>query len=306
MSQKPIAISDFLQDINNFNINKKKREDKLATLHGKPNEKYLLHIFKNPSHRFLEAFFRSIEIRAPLNHPTILPLTGFSYDESDFILIEPYLENGSLDKFMQDRQKGIDIPNLETIRSIIIFGLAAGLAYLHQNGIIHKHLDSEHILLDNEMHPKIIGTEKRFFEVINLDMDCITPFCEVCFISPECLEDHAVTGKTDVYSYSILLVSLFKFKLPFDPKQSKNKYMFLSSVTKGERPDITGDDIPEIWANLIKQCWKPDPLERPRSIEIVQRLMDGKDEFFNDPRINQEELSRYIESVTSGLDFSRL
>lgn len=156
------------------------------------------------------------------------------------------------------------------------------------------------------MHPKIIGTEKRFFEDIDLDMDHIVPFCEVCCISPECFEGLAVTGKTDVYSYSILLVTLFKFKLPFDPKKAKNKFMLLSLITKGERPDITGDDIPEIWANLIKQCWKTDPLERPRSIEIVQRLMDEKDKFFNDPRINQEELSRYIESVTSGLDFSRL
>lgn len=73
---------------------------------------------------------------------------------------------------------------------------------------------------------------------------------------------------------------------------------------KGERPGISGDAIPKVWSNLIKQCSGNDLLERPCFIEIVQKHIDEKDKFFNDPKINQEELGKYIESVTSGLDFS--
>ena len=82
--------------------------------------------------------------------------------------------------------------------------------------------------------------------------------------------------------------------------------MIEKDVTKGKRMEINEDEIPNKWADLIRQCWQNEQYERPRFIEIVKKLMDKKDEFFNDPKINQEELSRYIDTVTRGLDFTRL
>lgn len=307
MSQKQTKISDFFQDINRFHIIEKRDSSKLATLNEKPNEKYLLRYFHDPNYSFIKPFFQSIELRASLNHPSILPFTGFSYDGNRFVTIEPYLENGTLKKFIKDRQKGIDLLNFETIRSKIIIGLASGLAYLHQNGIIHKHLDSECILLDNEMHPKIIGTEKRIFENPAIDNDVKNPFSQFSYFSPEILVNERASCKSDVYTFSIILIELFKFEIPWNhfDRIKARIYEIITSILDGERPDISGNDIPEVWSNLIKQCWKKDPLERPCSIEIVQKLIDEKDKFFNDPKINQEELDKYIESVTHGLDFSK-
>ena len=306
-------ISDYFLDSNDFENVKDMKIDSfniIKTRNGHPNEKYMFHVLKyEQSYNNLKTYFSSIETRIPLNDPTILPLTGFSYNDEKFSIIEPYMENGSLEKLINECAKGVDVPNFETTRSIIIFGIAAGMAYLHQNNIIHQNLNCQNILLDSEMHPKIGGFKpnRYLYNRENL-IDVMLPPRIVLSISPEMFKEEAITNRTDVYSYSIILYQLFKFQYPCDKNilRKFSLYMIEKDVTKGKRMEINEDEIPNKWADLIRQCWQNEQYERPRFIEIVKKLMDKKDEFFNDPKINQEELSRYIDTVTRGLDFTRL
>lgn len=85
MCQMQSHISDYFLDSNDFENVKDMKEDyftrKIKTRNGHPNEKYMFHVLKEQSYDKLKTFFSSIEIRIPLNDPTILPLTGFSYND---------------------------------------------------------------------------------------------------------------------------------------------------------------------------------------------------------------------------------
>lgn len=308
MSQEQRHISDYYLNLDDFTKVKNIKiysDDIVATRKDSPNEKYIIHNLKMPAHSHLKHYFRSIERRTSLDHPAILPFTGFSCDNQEYSIIEPYMENGSLEKLIQDCAAGHEVPNFETTRSIIIFGIAAGMAYIHQKGITHLNLYSNTIFLDSENHPKIGGIKENFIEKYGMDMgDHVIPNCYYCSLSPEMIEAKKTTNRSDVFSYSAILYQMFMFKTLKSEKE--NLISYLDKIVAGKRIEIEEDKIPRKWADLIRQCWHNDMYERPSFIEIVAKFMDKKDEYFNDPKINQEELSRYIDAVTRGLDFSRL
>ncbi|KAL8155614.1 hypothetical protein AgCh_000851 [Apium graveolens] len=107
------------------------------------------------SSKVKENFESEIKLTSEVNHRNIIRLLGYSRKGPELLLVFEYMENGSLDKFLYGEERG-------TLswkqRFDIIFGIARGLAYLHEEfhtSIIHRDIKSSNILLDVDYHPKI-------------------------------------------------------------------------------------------------------------------------------------------------------
>ena len=94
------------------------------------------------------------------NHPCINRLVGYSPIDFDgrkypIIVFDCYC-NSSLNKLFELQQNNIPFQNFnDTIKLIIIYGIAAGMNYLHSEGIIHRDLNPSNIYLDFNLFPKI-------------------------------------------------------------------------------------------------------------------------------------------------------
>lgn len=254
-------------------------------------------------------FLRTIECQASLKHPAILPLIGYSLPEKDFEkfgIITDYMPNGSLYNLIQEVSMGECNDNWETIKAINIFGIAAGMAYIHQHDIIHRNLKTANIVLDENYHPKICdfyfakyfkqGTEN----MITQTKDVGTPL----YKAPEIRKGSChYSNKVDVYSYSMILFELLCLRAPYDSPKIFSK--LLSSDTSF-RPKFHDNEIPSQYVELIEKCWDEDPDERPSFIFIVKGLMDGLEYYFDLDLIDEEEFEDYIDEVTKDLDFSVL
>lgn len=87
---------------------------------------------------------------------------------------------------------------------------------------------------------------------------------------PELLKDGILSPSVDVYSFGMLLWELLsKTEHPY-PKKNHGE-IILTVVNEGRRPHI-GVDYPEMYADLIKDCWKQNRHDRPDFPEIVSRL----------------------------------
>ncbi|XXG44627.1 hypothetical protein AAC387_Pa01g4377 [Persea americana] len=145
-----------------------------------------------------------------VNHENLVKLHGFCAQEEHRILVYDYMENNSLAQILhgkeQDRNKFS-----WSARSKVAFGVASGLAYLHEEmkpHIVHRDIKASNILLDCDLTPKISD-----FGLAKLFPDDITHLSTrvagtIGYLAPEYALRGQVTRKSDVYSFGVLLMEI--------------------------------------------------------------------------------------------------
>ena len=89
--------------------------------------------------------------------------------------------------------------------------------------------------------------------------------------APEVLRQEHATTKSDVYSFGVVCWEVFEWGLPPYFEETENK-LVARMVVRGEilpKPDNVPDELFE----LMKNCWKPLPSERPTFRNIVKQLI---------------------------------
>ena len=209
-------------------------------------------------------------------HPLILPLVGFGVCPSPF-LVTKFMRNGDLaqvlkQEFASKAPAGWDA----TAKSKCVFGIAAGMAFLHFKKIVHRDLKPDNVLLDDDFEP-VIG-----------DADCLATddivemtatVGALLFMAPEVIYGDLYDEKVDVYSFAVLLYLLFNQKPRFeDGDELKTPFRFMEEVIRGVR-FARGDNIPDFYWDLICKCWSQDPKDRPSFVEIVEHLRSHTSEY---------------------------
>lgn len=128
-----------------------------------------------------------------------------------FCIITEYLAGGSLGKFLHHQQ-----PNILPLKLVLKLALdiARGMKYLHSQGILHRDLKSENLLLGEDMCVK----------VADFGISCLESQCGSAkgftgtyrWMAPEMIKEKHHTKKVDVYSFGIVLWELLTGKTPFD------------------------------------------------------------------------------------------
>lgn len=192
-----------------------------------------------------------------------------------FCIITEYLAGGSLRKYLH-QQEPYSLP-LNLILKLAL-DIAHGMQYLHSQGILHRDLKSENILLGEDMCAK----------VADFGISCLESQCGSAkgftgtyrWMAPEMIKEKHHTRKVDVYSFGIVLWELLTALTPFDsmtPEQAA-----FAVCQKNARPPLPST-CPVAFRRLIKRCWSSNPNKRPHFDEIVDILEDYAASLEQDP-----------------------
>src|SRR6266481_3445526 len=91
-----------------------------------------------------ERFLREAEVSAHLKHEHILPLFEFGEEQGRLFFVTPYIEGGTLARRLQNGP----LP-LSEVRQLFS-ALVNAVAYIHRQGVVHRDLKPNNILLDEE------------------------------------------------------------------------------------------------------------------------------------------------------------
>lgn len=202
---------------------------------------------------------QEVGIHARLKHPSILELYTFFEDTNHVYLILELAHNGTLHRFLAERQKTLN----EYESANIVSQVVNGLLYLHSNNIMHRDISMSNLLLTASMHVRIsdfgLATQLGGGNYENKHTTlCGTPN----YISPEVASRSSHGLKTDVWSLGCLLYTLLVGRPPFDTNGVKST---LTQVVMGNF--TIPDHISAEARDLIQRLLCKDPMKR---IEIHQ------------------------------------
>ncbi|WP_326744818.1 serine/threonine protein kinase [Streptomyces sp. NBC_01724] len=161
-------------------------------------------------------------------------------------------------------------------RSVRILGagLARALRSIHAAGLIHRDLKPSNILLTID-GPRVIdfGIARALDTVTDGGLTRTGSLVgSPGFMAPEQVRGERVTAACDVFCLGSVLAYASTGRLPFSG--ADNEVHALLFRIAQEEPDLTG--VPADLADLVRDCLRKDPADRPTTDAILERLVEGE------------------------------
>ena len=208
-------------------------------------------------------FTREAQAVAALNHPNIVTIHSVEEAAGVHFLTMELVEGESLARLIP--RKGMSLSDALRIG----IPLADAVAAAHQQGITHRDLKPDNVMLNREQRVKVLdfGLAKLADPVPGAGSDQPTVTAEgkvlgtVHYMSPEQAEGKATDPRSDVFSLGILLYEMIAGRLPFEGDTA------ISTITSIMRdtPVSIGELKPEMPRHLdrvIARCLTKDPNRR--------------------------------------------
>ena len=206
--------------------------------------------------------WREIEMLTQLRHPNIIKYYETFEDENYIYLIIEYANNGSLVSFLYNRSlEKIKIKN-DFLWNIFLQCLS-GLSYIHSKKIIHRDINPENLLLDNNMILKIsdFGVSKKIEKSNNL----LTMVGKQNYIAPEILK-RIYDEKVDIYSLGKVIQHCYEIIENSDDKELLNLISLMIKDNPNERPSA------QELLNQVKQIYNTKYLKNTSMDSLIRCL----------------------------------
>ena len=238
--------------------------------------------------KIMERFEQECQFLSGVRHPHIVQYLGVSRDpESGLPVLLMELMDSSLTRFLEQSEKPLPFHT----KVDICHGIALALAYLHSNGIVHRNLSSNNVLLigpGNKAKVTDFGMSK--LADANPRMTPMT-MClgTLAYMPPEALYDPPVyTNKLDCFSFGVLDIQILTRQFPNPSPHCKimeiDDPRFPTGQVKVPIPEVERRQSHIDLVNpahpllpVALDCLKDRDRERPSAQELCNRLAALKD-----------------------------
>jgi tRNA A-37 threonylcarbamoyl transferase component Bud32 len=160
---------------------------------------------------FLERFRREARSAASLSHPSIVSVYDVGEEDGGTPFLVMELVDGET---LKDRiRRAAPLPDAEIRR--IGSAVAAGLAYAHRRGIIHRDVKPQNILLGEDSRARLtdFGIAQALASSGLTRTGAVMG--SVHYLAPELVRGRAATQASDIYSLGAVLYEMATGRLPF-------------------------------------------------------------------------------------------
>jgi methionyl aminopeptidase len=203
-------------------------------------------------------------------------------------LLLEYADGGSLRDLLRAEGK---LPIGKALK--LAAGICRGMEHAHRNGLIHRDLKPDNVLLSGTGEAKV--TDFGLIKALSSAPDLSTPATRLnemplpertltlvstamgtpAYMSPEQWRDSGNVGaRTDIYAFGVMLYEMLCGERPFDeggedPGLIKVRHL----EVEPPRPAEANSHIPKVMCDLIMGCLNKNPDKRPPSFAVVENQL---------------------------------
>ena len=221
-----------------------------------------------------ERFKQELLLASKVSHRNVLRIHDLCDGPGDTKFISmAYVEGQDLNQLLRKERK------LPLDRALnIARQLCEALDAAHAEGVVHRDLKPQNILVDQHDHIYVsdFGLAKSLES--DLGMTRTGQFLGTPrYMSPEQAEIGPIDHRSDLYAFGLILCELVTGNLPFEHVESTMQMMYQRVHETPKDPKRLNPDLPEYLARIIQKCLERDVTLRYQSAgEILADLDAGR------------------------------
>jgi hypothetical protein len=223
-----------------------------------------------------QRFLTEARAASAFNHPNIV--TIYEVDaagEIDYLAME-MVPGRSLDKRIAAGGLAID----EVLG--LAEQIASALDAAHASGIVHRDVKPANVMVTDTGHVKVLdfGIAKQLApagppDASTLSVQAVTKpgvvIGSLAYMSPEQAQGRAVDGRSDIFSFGVLLYEMLSGKRPFG---GTTEIETIARILEAQPAPIATvrPDVPDALAALVASCLEKDRFKRPPAQTVLEQL----------------------------------
>ena len=216
----------------------------------------------------LERLYAEVRIGRQISHPNVCRLYDIVEVEGYRFIAMEYVDGEDLASLLRR------IGNLTPAKALdIARGLCAGLAAVHERGVIHRDLKPGNVMIDGRGRPRITDFG---LATVSDQSGTSTGFAGTPpYMAPEQFEGKEASVRSDIYALGLILYEMFTGKRIFNgsvseiiAQQKSSKPLSVTSRLRAIDPAVE---------RVVLRCLEEDPAARPPSVETVLAALPGGD-----------------------------
>ena len=231
---------------------------------------------------YLRKFQEECHILSLARHPNVVQyLATYSDPETRLPVLLMELCDESLTRFLE-RSPG-PLPYHTQLN--ISHDITLALVYLHSNGLIHRDLTGNNVLMIAGTRAKITDFGMSKLATVNPRMRLTLCPGNVVYMSPESLsESKSYTHKLDVFSFGVLVIQILtrqfpdptdRFRMLHNPRYDEELRLLIPETQRRHvHLQLISNTHP--LKPLALQCLKKKDRERPSAQQLSERLSEMK------------------------------
>ena len=216
----------------------------------------------------VELFRNELKLARKITHKNICRMYHFGEEARAYYIIMEYVDGETLKTLI--RRKG-RLSEREAL--FIARQLCEGLREAHHQGVIHRDLKPQNIMLDKDETLRImdfgIARSLGATDITEAGIAIGTPQ----YMSPEQSEGILVDQRSDIYSFGTILYEMVTGQTPFEG-DTVLSIVSNHRSTEPPEPKQYQKGLSQELNRLVLRCLRKDPNERYQNIEIIARELE--------------------------------
>ncbi|MFV8414401.1 serine/threonine protein kinase [Mycoplasma sp. Z707] len=238
----------------------------LVLLKSDPNKKYALKLMTNVYDKVAyQRFHDEASLLGKVHSKHIPQLIEYYGDNVEQYYVMEYISGNTLYNIIR-ANGSLNIKKAKTY----INKIAEGIGELHNNGVIHRDIKSQNIIIDDSHNVKIIDLgisltpESQRLTKVNAVV------CSPYYAAPEyTIKGAPITKAVDIYALGVVLFEMLTGQYPYEGARDQDTIMMHYKNTFPSPKEFV--DIPQAMCNVVIKATAKRPEDRYQSVHEFQQ-----------------------------------